>query len=130
MASTSNLRLRRSEAQLHALAGVEREIRINDPNGRRKYLQDFSQAFRSYESVIDRQQLNQSVRGADTILIGDYHALPSAQRFAAILLEELANDRQWDASFAKSQDKLGTLADEALAEHLNRKTKPLDIDKL
>ena len=90
MASTSNLRLRRSEAQLHALAGVEREIRINDPNGRRKYLQDFSQAFRSYESVIDRQQLNESVRGADTVLIGDYHALPSAQRFAAALLEERA----------------------------------------
>ena len=58
MASTSNLRQRRSEAQLHALAGVEREIRINDPNGRRKYLRDFSQAFRSYESVIDRQQLS------------------------------------------------------------------------
>ncbi len=90
MASTSNLRLRRSEAQLHALAGVEREIRINDPNGRRKYLKDFSQAFRSYESVIDRQQLSASVRGADTVLIGDYHALPSAQRFAATLLEERA----------------------------------------
>ncbi len=90
MATTSNLRLRRSEAQLHALAGVEREIRINDPNGRRKYLQDFSQAFRSYESVIDRQQLTESVRGADTVLIGDYHALPSAQRFAATLLEERA----------------------------------------
>jgi hypothetical protein len=90
MASTSNLRLRRSEAQLHALAGVEREIRINDPNGRRKYLQDFSQAFRSYESVIDRQQLSESVHRADTVLIGDYHALPSAQRFAATLLEERA----------------------------------------
>src|SRR6266849_7960175 len=90
MASTSNLRLRRSEAQLHALAGVEREIRINDPNGRRKYLQDFSHAFQSYEAVIDRQQLNESVRGADTVLIGDYHALPSAQRFAASLLEERA----------------------------------------
>ena len=57
MATATNLRSRRNEAQLHALAGVEREIRINDPNGRRKYLQDFSQAFRSYESVIDRQQL-------------------------------------------------------------------------
>ncbi len=88
MASTSNLRVRRSAAQLHALAGVEREIRINDPNGRRKYLQDFSQAFRSYESVIDRQQLSASVREADTVLIGDYHALPAAQRFAATLLEE------------------------------------------
>ena len=60
MASTSNLRLRRNEAQLHALAGVEREIRMNDPNGRRKYLKDFSQAFRSYESVIDRQELGAS----------------------------------------------------------------------
>ena len=90
MASTSNLRLRRSEAQLHALAGVEREIRVNDPNGRRKYLQDFSRAFRSYESVIDRQQLGAFVRNADIVLVGDYHALPSAQRFAATLLEERA----------------------------------------
>ena len=90
MASTSNLRLRRSEAQLHALAGVEREIRINDPNGRRKYLQDFSHAFQSYESVIDRQQLIADMRGADIVLIGDYHALPAAQRSAATLLEERA----------------------------------------
>ena len=90
MASTSNLRERRNEAQLHALAGVEREIRINDPNGRRKYLQDFSRAFQSYESVIDRQQLNASMREADTVLIGDYHALPAAQRFAATLLEDRA----------------------------------------
>jgi uncharacterized iron-regulated protein len=90
MASTSNLRLRRSEAQLHALAGVEREIRINDPNGRRKYLKDFSQAFRSYELVMDRQQLGASVRAADIVLIGDYHALPAAQHFAATLLEERA----------------------------------------
>jgi hypothetical protein len=90
MASTSSLRLRRSEAQLHALAGVEREIRINDPNSRRKYLQDFSQAFRSYQSVIDRQQLSVSIRAADIVLIGDYHALPAAQHFAASLLEERA----------------------------------------
>ena len=90
MASISSLRLRRSEAQLHALAGVEREIRVNDPNGRRKYLQDFSQAFQSYESVIDRQQLGAEVRRGDIVLIGDYHALPAAQRFAATLLEERA----------------------------------------
>lgn len=90
MASTSSLRLRRSKAQLHALAGVEREIRINDPNGRRKYLKDFSQAFRTYESVIDRPQLSAEVRSGDIVLIGDYHALPAAQRFAATLLEERA----------------------------------------
>src|SRR5438128_898556 len=90
MASISNLRIRRSEAQLHALAGVEREIRVNDPNGRRKYLQDFSQAFRSYEAVIDREELKAVVAGADNVLIGDYHALPAAQHCAATLFEERA----------------------------------------
>jgi hypothetical protein len=90
MATTSSLRLRRSEAQLHALAGVEREIRVNDPSARRKYLQAFSQAFQSYEAVIDRQQLTADVLAADIVLIGDYHALPAAQRFAASLLEERA----------------------------------------
>jgi uncharacterized iron-regulated protein len=90
MASISSLRLRRSEAQLHALAGVEREIRVNDPNGRRKYLRDFSQAFRSYQVVIDHQELKVAVAGADSVLIGDYHALPAAQRCAAALFEERA----------------------------------------
>jgi hypothetical protein len=90
MATTTSLRSRRSVAQLHALAGVEREIRANDPNGRRKYLKDFSQAFRSYDSVIDLQQLKTFAAGPDVVLIGDYHALPAAQRFAATLLEERA----------------------------------------
>ena len=90
MASTTSLRLRRSEAQLHALAGVEREIRVNDPNGRRKYLRDFSQAFRSYESVIDHEQLKATIARAGIVLIGDYHALPAAQRCASALLEERA----------------------------------------
>lgn len=90
MASASSLRIRRSEAQLHALAGVEREIRVNDPNGRRKYLRDFSQAFRSYQAVIDHEQLTAAIAGADSVLIGDYHALPAAQRCAATLFEERA----------------------------------------
>jgi uncharacterized iron-regulated protein len=83
----TNLGSRRNAAQMHALACVEREVRANDSSGRRKYLRDFSNAFRSYESVIDAQQLTTMVRAADVILIGDYHALPSAQRFAATLLE-------------------------------------------
>ena len=95
MASTANLRSRRSAAELHALAGVEREIRVQDSHNRRKYLRDFNQSFRSYESVLDRDQLRECLHPADVILIGDYHALPSAQRFAAVLLEQraLAGDR-------------------------------------
>ncbi len=90
MATTTNLRSRRSEAQWHALAGVEREIRVTDPSGRRKYLRDFGQAFRSYDAVINSEELKSTVRSADIVLVGDYHALPAAQRFAATLFEERA----------------------------------------
>lgn len=95
MASTTNLRSRRSAAELHALAGVEREIRAVDAHSRRKYLREFNQAFRTYESVLDSTQVGEAVRSADIVLIGDYHALPASQRQAASLLEQraLAGDR-------------------------------------
>ena len=90
MASTASLRSRRSAAQLHALVGVEREIRANDHNNRRKYLRDFSEAFRAYDSVLTGTQLQQAIQAADVILVGDYHALPASQAFVASLLEERA----------------------------------------
>jgi len=91
MATSTNLGSRRNAAQRHALAGVQREVLANDHSGRRKYLQSFSRAFRSYESIIDRQEWTGLVNAADLILIGDYHALSAAQRFAANLLEERAH---------------------------------------
>jgi uncharacterized iron-regulated protein len=91
MATSTNLGSRRNAAQMHALASVEREVRANDSSGRRKYLRDFSNAFRSYESLMDAQQLTTAVRAVDVVLIGDYHALPSAQRCAATLLEQRAH---------------------------------------
>ena len=95
MASTANLRSRRSAAQLHALAGVEREIRAQDSHHRRKYLREFNQAFRSYDSLLDSEQIQSMLHSADVVLIGDYHALPAAQRHAASLMEQraLAGDR-------------------------------------
>src|SRR5271170_541149 len=95
MATPANLRSRRSAAELFALEGVEREIRAQDSHGRRKYLREFSQAFGKYDSVLDSQQIQNALRAADVVLIGDYHALPAAQRYAASLLEEraLAGDR-------------------------------------
>ena len=96
MANTSHLRSRRSAAQLHALQGVEREIRANDPNGRRKYLKDFSAAYRTYQTVIDAAQVHEAVGASDVTLIGDYHALAACQRFAGSLLEQhaLQGDRR------------------------------------
>jgi hypothetical protein len=90
MASTVNLRSRRNAAQLHALAGVEREIRAQDSHSRRKYLREFSRAFRNYDSLLDSDQFHNALHAADIVLIGDYHALPGAQRYAASLLEQRA----------------------------------------
>lgn len=87
MASTLNLRLRRSAAQLHALAGVEREIRAQDSHSQRKYLREFSEAFRTYDSVLAADEVDSVINSADIVLIGDYHALPVAQRYAASLIE-------------------------------------------
>ena len=91
MATTTSLGLRRNAAQLHALAGVTREIRSSDRNSRRKYLQDFVRAFRCYDSVIDPEGLHKLTSAADIVLVGDYHALPSSQRFAASLVEQRAH---------------------------------------
>src|SRR5882762_4326582 len=95
MASTTNLRSRRSAAQLHALAGVEREIRAQDSHNRRKYLREFSEAFRSYDSLLEPQEIHSALHAADIVLIGDYHALSAAQRYAASIIEHrtLAGDR-------------------------------------
>jgi len=90
MASATNLRSRRSAGQLHALAGVEREIRAQDTNNRRKYLREYGDAFRTYDSLLDSPQIQNAMQAADVVLIGDYHALPAAQRYAASVVEQRA----------------------------------------
>ena len=90
MPSNPLLRFRRSAAQLHALAEVERTIRATDTTGRRKYLRDFSSAFQSYARVLRPEDLCRKLQGADVILVGDYHALPASQRYMAALVEQLA----------------------------------------
>lgn len=42
------------------------------------------------------------------------------------LLEEINAEADWDDSFASSQDDLSRLADEAVADFQNGKTKPLE----
>ena len=45
---------------------------------------------------------------------------------AALLLAEIEAEARWDNAFAKSQDTLERLADEAIEEHRRGKTRPLD----
>src|SRR5208283_6078196 len=90
MATTSILRSRRSAAQLHAIASVEREIRAIDPAAGRKYLRDFREAYRSYQKVLTPSDVRHEVANAGIVLVGDYHALPNSQRYLASLLRDPA----------------------------------------
>jgi len=88
MATTGILRSRRSAAQRHAIAGVEREIRAIDPAAGRKYLRDFLDAYRAYEKVLDPSCVRREIAKAGIVLLGDYHALPNSQRYVATLLRD------------------------------------------
>jgi hypothetical protein len=51
---------------------------------------------------------------------------PEQDSLARLLLADLASERRWSEAFANSQDQLGKLADEALAEFDAGKTKPVN----
>lgn len=58
--------------------------------------------------------------------------LPEVEQnsLAKWVLEELKAEKKWEQIFAGSEDFLVRLADEALEEHHQGKTTPLEIDKL
>src|ERR1700681_1778260 len=88
MATTGILRSRRTAAQLHAIASVERQIRAIDPAGGRKYLRDFRDAYCSYQKVLDSNNVRREIAKSGIVLVGDYHALPNSQRYLASLLRD------------------------------------------
>ncbi len=133
MATTTALRLRRSAAQLDALAKVERQIRATDRNSDRKYLREFGEAFPSYHSVLSEPQLHQALAAADILLVGDYHALPSCQRFCARLVEERAAGERplvlgVEAIFARDQHILDEWLRGEIDEHELRERIRYDVD--
>jgi hypothetical protein len=56
--------------------------------------------------------------------------LPEVEQnaFGKWLLDELASEREWERLFAESEDVLSKLADEALQEHAEGKTRRLKPD--
>ena len=125
MSSVSVIRARRlTAAQQLALKQVKRDISATDPNGRLKYLRDFTEAFLDYTRVLSQPDLQQKYCSADVLLVGDYHALSASQRFAADLMEKLAGNGRpvilaLEMVFARDQRVLdawfrGELSDEEL----------------
>jgi len=58
--------------------------------------------------------------------------LPELQQniFAKWIMEELLAEKKWDCLFSESEDLLAELADEALSEYEQGKTRIMDVDAL
>ncbi|HKY33654.1 MAG TPA: ChaN family lipoprotein [Candidatus Polarisedimenticolia bacterium] len=70
---------------------LKREIARIDPNVSRRYIREFQDEFRRLEEIASHDDLVVACYKADVIYIGDYHALPSSQTFAASLLADVAS---------------------------------------
>lgn len=57
--------------------------------------------------------------------------MPASEQdeFASFMLAELESEERWDLLFSSSQDLLGKMADEALAEFRAGETESLDLDR-
>ena len=58
--------------------------------------------------------------------------LPEADQdvIAAIILDEIADERRWDKSFSRSQDKLAKIADRVRDDIRTGRVKDVGIDEL
>ncbi len=65
-------------------------------------------------------------------VIAETAKLPEEEReaFAGFMLAELESERRWGELFARSQDLLAGMAEEARQEYRAGLTEPLDLDKL
>lgn len=68
--------------------------------------------------------LDQAIARVKTLSVSEQDAI------AAIILEELEDDRRWDEAFARSSDALAKLAATAMAEYHAGKTQALDPEAL
>jgi hypothetical protein len=64
--------------------------------------------------------------------LSEVHKLPESDQdaIAAIILEELADERKWDEAFARSQDQLGRLADQVRQDIAAGRVQDKGIDEL
>ena len=76
--------------QKATVARLKKEIVGVDRNARKRYIRDFHEEFSRLEGLSTFDDLVIACYQADLVFIGDYHALPASQEFAAHLLGEVA----------------------------------------
>ena len=98
-----------------------RLVGLSSRSNARDLLAGFSYHRRNLEAIDPAMThlLEKALREVDKLPTSEQDAV------AAIVLQELASEQKWAELFAKSQDALAKMADEALAEHRSGKTKPL-----
>ncbi len=117
-----------------ALAEIDPEIQASDQTWRRKYLRDYHEAFRSYETVLDSFALESMIASASLILVGDYHALPACQNFVANLMKTCAEIKHVpvvlavEAIFSRHQHILDEWWDGQISEQELRERIRFDLD--
>lgn len=77
--------------QKAAVARLKKDILGIDRNSRRRYIRDFREEFSRFQEVSSLDDLTVACYKAGIVYIGDYHALPASQEFAARLLKDLAS---------------------------------------
>src|SRR5687767_11020295 len=73
-----------------AVRRILKDIRKLHSASSRKYIDEFTSEFRSFEAVCEPDAILNEARDANLIWIGDYHALHGSQEYAAQFIRDLA----------------------------------------
>jgi len=77
--------------QRATVARLKKDILGVDRNARKKYIREFHDEFSRIEGPSSFDDLVIACYKSDIVYVGDYHALPASQEFAARLLREIAD---------------------------------------
>ena len=108
----SKQRLREATAlQRQAVRRIQTEIGEIHASPSRKYIQEFNDEFRGFETACGIDEILDEARGSNLIWVGDYHALPASQLYVVELLRQVAQQKPnvalaLEPIFARSQETL------------------------
>lgn len=118
----SKQRLREITAlKREAVRRIQTDIVEIHPSPSRKYIHEFNREFQGFESVSTPEEVIKQAGQANLIWVGDYHALPASQAYAATLLKELARLKKdlalaVEPVFARNQKLLDSWMNDEISE--------------
>src|ERR1044072_8534590 len=87
----SKQRLREVTAlKREAVRRIQTDIGEIHASPSRKYIQEFNDEFKAFETACDPAEIWRKVRNANLVWVGDYHALPASQTYVVEVLREVA----------------------------------------